>query len=125
MIAVAARCVEHRQRHLAIEQPPSQDPAIHGPFDSPTADDERHRLRQRIRDRTRVRVAPSGDEGNVNARRDRFGDRLPIRCRQVPATVEQCAVDVNANQPYHAENLGNRRLRARLRRINRVTIRRL
>jgi len=52
-------------------------------------------------------------------------NRVTIGGRQMPAAVEQRAVDVDPDQPNHVKNHGKLVFALRLGRINRVTIRRL
>ena len=88
--------------NASIEQPASKHGAVHRAFHRAAADNQRYGLGKRVGDRPRERIAPAGDEGDVNSRSNGFRYGGAIRVRQVPAAVEQRAVHVYTDQPNHA-----------------------
>jgi len=100
-VAEVAGRLEQPARDLPGQQPASQRAAVHRPFDGAAADDQRHGIRQSIRHRPRVWIAAAGHERDVNATGDRLVDGVAVGLRHAAVTVEQRAVDVDANEANH------------------------
>jgi hypothetical protein len=102
-VAVRVRLGEHAARDLAVEQPADHGAPVHGPLDRAVADDQRQPGRQVARDRAGKWVTAAGDQGDVDATGNRVVDGAAVGGGHPSVAVEQGAVDVDANQPDHAE----------------------
>ena len=102
MVAMWTRRFENVDSNPTVEQPPDEHVAPRRPFDGATADDERDRRRQRLRNWFGKGIASTGHQSHVNARVDSVTNGVTIGGRKVPATIEERAVYVYADQPDHA-----------------------
>ena len=100
-MTMVARRIEDVPRGVPVEQTSDKCGAVHRAFDSAVAHDERNGRGKTVRNRARERVAPSGDERDVDARGDGIVNRCAVGLRHAPVCVEERAVYVYAYQPDH------------------------
>jgi len=97
-LAERPRGIEHGAGNLPIEQQPRDARSIHIALHGTVTDNQRDRRGKRLRDRTGERIAAAGDEGDLNPRADRVVNGVDIGLRDLPACVEQRAVNVDGDE---------------------------
>ncbi len=94
------RVREHLAGGFAREQAARHRVSVQGPLDGAVRGDQRDATGQHLRHRPGERKAAPGDEHDLDAGVEGGLHRDNVGLRNPAATVEQCAVDVDRDEPH-------------------------